>query len=89
MTTINLFRNARDTREIAAGETIFLEGDTAGTMFAVLEGEVEILYRGQCLETVYVPIQASTSSTSAKPGKQRIVVSTLRAAATPSLPVKR
>jgi CRP-like cAMP-binding protein len=52
MTTINLFRNSRDTRDVPAGHCIFVEGEDAGAMFAVIEGEVEIRYRGQPLETV-------------------------------------
>jgi CRP/FNR family cyclic AMP-dependent transcriptional regulator len=37
-----IFRNARDVREVAAGATIFEEGDTGEEMFGVIEGQVEL-----------------------------------------------
>ena len=41
MISLSLFRNA-ETREFAAGETIFSTGDDGDTMYVVAEGDVEI-----------------------------------------------
>ncbi len=41
-TTINLFRNEKETLTFAAGQTIFNKGDAGDVMYAVQEGEVEI-----------------------------------------------
>ena len=37
-----LFRNARETRAIAVGATIFLQGETGAEMYGIVEGEVEL-----------------------------------------------
>lgn len=52
MPTINLFRHADETREIAAGTVIFEEGDYGDEMFVVVEGEVELTFQGKLLELV-------------------------------------
>ncbi len=53
MTPIDYFKNFTDFIEYGAGQTIFEEGKTGDTMFAVKEGEVDILHNGRVLETVY------------------------------------
>ncbi|HBC43711.1 MAG TPA: cyclic nucleotide-binding protein [Pseudanabaena sp.] len=50
MTTINLFNNAKDFIIIPAGEVIFEKGGVADYMYAVIEGEVEILIDGKFLD---------------------------------------
>lgn len=51
MVTIDIFRSEADTLAIAAGQTVFKEGDTGGhTMFVVVEGEVDLLVKGRLVE---------------------------------------
>ena len=54
MYTFTLFNNEPDTLSVSEGQVIFSEGDTADCdcMYAVIEGEVEIVRRGALLETV-------------------------------------
>jgi len=52
MAEINIFRNARDTVDLLPGEVLFHEGDEGTTMFAVIEGEVEVTIRGTTVEVV-------------------------------------
>jgi len=52
MATIDLFRNAEDTESHDAGAVIFREGDAGHTMFAVQEGEVDLVVHGNVVETV-------------------------------------
>jgi CRP-like cAMP-binding protein len=52
MTAMNLLRGEKDVRHFSAGQPIFVEGDTADGMYAVLEGEVEIVMDGKLRETV-------------------------------------
>lgn len=50
---INLFKNVDDAQAFAAGTTIFQEGDApGGVMYVVQQGEVEILVRGDPIETI-------------------------------------
>ena len=51
MTTIDLFNNAKDFVIIPAGQVIFAQGGVADQMYAIIEGEVEILINGKLLET--------------------------------------
>jgi CRP/FNR family cyclic AMP-dependent transcriptional regulator len=51
MVSLSLFRNA-ETREFAAGETIFSAGQEGNTMYVVVEGEVEIWLGPVLAETV-------------------------------------
>jgi CRP-like cAMP-binding protein len=37
-----LFRNAKETRSISAGETIFRAGDSGSEMFGIVDGDVEL-----------------------------------------------
>jgi CRP/FNR family transcriptional regulator, cyclic AMP receptor protein len=49
---INLFKNARDSIAVAAGDVLFREGDDGDVMFALVEGEVELVRDGVVLEDV-------------------------------------
>jgi CRP-like cAMP-binding protein len=51
LTTIDLFNNAHDFVIIPAGQVIFAQGGVADQMYAIIEGEVEILINGKLLET--------------------------------------
>ena len=50
--TFTLFNNEPTTASFAAGEVIFSEGDSGDTMYALLDGEVEIVRGGRVLETI-------------------------------------
>lgn len=52
MGRFEFLRGEAGARSYAAGETIFREGDAGEAMFAVVEGEVEIVKHGQVLETL-------------------------------------
>src|ERR1035438_8638866 len=52
MTTIDLFRNAGETEAHPAGHVIFREGEPGQTMYAVQEGEVDLVVHGNIVETV-------------------------------------
>lgn len=52
MTTINLFRDARDAVELPAGQTIFTEGEPGDCLYVVVEGEVQITRAGKHVRTV-------------------------------------
>jgi CRP/FNR family transcriptional regulator, cyclic AMP receptor protein len=52
MTAMNLLRGEQDVRQFPAGRPIFVEGDSADGMYAVLEGEVEIVMDGELRETI-------------------------------------
>lgn len=53
MTTINLFRHARNVETAEAGSTIFKQGDDSNNlMYAITEGEVEIFINGELEETI-------------------------------------
>ena len=47
-----MFANAKDQREVAAGETIFNEGDTGAEMFGVISGKVEVRHGGDLVTTI-------------------------------------
>ena len=50
---VNLFRNTEDAQPYTAGATIFSEGDSpCGLMYVVQEGEVDIVLRGEHVETI-------------------------------------
>jgi CRP-like cAMP-binding protein len=49
---IHLFDNEKDCWTVAAGQTVFREGDAGDLMFAVIEGAVDIVIRGKLVETV-------------------------------------
>jgi CRP/FNR family cyclic AMP-dependent transcriptional regulator len=50
-TTINLFRNEKDVRTYAAGETIFSKGDPGDVMLVVQAGEVAIYVGDAVIDT--------------------------------------
>jgi CRP/FNR family transcriptional regulator, cyclic AMP receptor protein len=52
MTEINLFRSARDVIEAEPGTVLFREGEAGDTMFAVLEGVVDLSIGGRVIDTV-------------------------------------
>ena len=50
--TFTLFNNEPTTRTFGAGEVIFAQGDEGDSMYALLEGEVEIVRNGSVVERV-------------------------------------
>ena len=50
LTTIDLFKNEKNFITIPAGAVIFEKGGVADHMYAVLEGEVEILIDGKLMD---------------------------------------
>ena len=54
MTAFNILKREKELRSFQAGQPIFSEGQAGDVMYAVVEGEVQIVLRGQVLETVGV-----------------------------------
>ena len=52
MTTINFLKHEKEIKSFQAGQPIFSEGQAGDVMYAVVEGEVHIVLRGQVLEAV-------------------------------------
>jgi len=52
MTIRAVFVNAKEQREVAAGETVFAEGDEGNEMFGVVSGTVELRKGDQLLTTL-------------------------------------
>lgn len=52
MTTISLFSNSQDFVAFSAGQVIFKEGDPGKVMYAIIEGEVDILVGEKAIDTV-------------------------------------
>lgn len=52
MAILNLFQYVKDTTTFSAGQTIYTEGEPGGMAIVILEGEVDIFYNGQFVETV-------------------------------------
>ncbi|MGE0355722.1 MAG: Crp/Fnr family transcriptional regulator [Burkholderiales bacterium] len=52
MSILSLLRDDGDTRDFAAGENIFVEGDEGRVMYVVLEGTVRLSVTGRTLEKV-------------------------------------
>lgn len=52
MLATRLFEHASDAKPVAAGTTIFNAGDEREFMYAVLEGQVDIIVNGRVVETV-------------------------------------
>jgi CRP-like cAMP-binding protein len=46
------FRNSQNILELGAGETLFSQGDAGETMYAVLEGELEIQVDGTAVDRI-------------------------------------
>jgi CRP/FNR family cyclic AMP-dependent transcriptional regulator len=52
MTTISLFSKSNDFLSFSEGQIIFKEGDPGKVMYAIIEGEVEILIGNKVVDTV-------------------------------------
>ena len=52
MVTIDLFRNDDDTRNFAAGQQIFREGEPGDVMYVVVEGEVDLFIHDRLVESL-------------------------------------
>jgi len=52
MSEINIFKHSKDAVTVAAGELLFREGDEGEHMFAVVEGEIDLLRESLIVETV-------------------------------------
>ena len=52
MLSTRLFEHASDAKPVAAGTTIFNAGDERDYMYAVLDGQVDIVVNGRVVETV-------------------------------------
>lgn len=52
MVTIDLFRNDDDTRNFAAGQQIFREGEAGDFMYVVVEGEVDLFIHDRLVESL-------------------------------------
>jgi CRP/FNR family cyclic AMP-dependent transcriptional regulator len=52
VTTINILKREKEVRTFRAGQSVFSEGQPGDFMYAVTEGEVQIVLRGRVLETV-------------------------------------
>jgi CRP/FNR family transcriptional regulator, cyclic AMP receptor protein len=50
--TLELFKNEGEYERYRAGETLFREGDSADSMYVVLDGEVELRVNGKAFETL-------------------------------------
>src|SRR5687768_9566970 len=54
MPAISPLRNPAHDKTYSAGKQIFIEGDSASEMYVVIDGEVDISFRGRPLETIGV-----------------------------------
>jgi CRP/FNR family transcriptional regulator, cyclic AMP receptor protein len=52
MTEINLFKSSPDAYVVQPGEALFREGDAGDSMFAVIEGDIEVTLGGEVIEHV-------------------------------------
>jgi len=52
MTTLNLFSNSQDFVSFTKGQIIFKEGDPGKVMYAIIEGEVEVIVNGKAVDIV-------------------------------------
>ncbi|WP_026104196.1 cyclic nucleotide-binding domain-containing protein [Anabaena sp. PCC 7108] len=50
--TITIFQKQPNPQVFPLGETIFEEGQLGGSMYGILDGEVEILVNGKIVETI-------------------------------------
>lgn len=50
--TLDMFRDAKDIETFESGEIIFEQGDPGDFMYVVVEGEVEIILRGEIINTL-------------------------------------
>ena len=47
--TLDMFKDAKDIETFDSGEIIFEQGDPGDSMYVVVEGEVEIILRGEVI----------------------------------------
>ena len=52
METLKLFKDSDDYRSYQEGDTVFNSGSLALEMFVIKEGEIEVIYNDQVLETL-------------------------------------
>ncbi len=52
MAILNLFQYVKDQLSYSAGQVIFSEDDTGDVMYVVIDGEVDVTYHGQVIETI-------------------------------------
>jgi CRP-like cAMP-binding protein len=52
MPPITIFNKNPDAQSFEAGEIVFKEGDIGDAMYAVIEGSVDVIHRGQTFEAV-------------------------------------
>ena len=52
MVAINIFKHSKDAIPVEAGTILFREGDAGAEMFAVVEGEIDLVRDGTTIETV-------------------------------------
>jgi CRP/FNR family transcriptional regulator, cyclic AMP receptor protein len=52
VTLRSVFANAKDRRDVAAGATIFAQGDVGDEMFGVISGKVELRRDGEVVATI-------------------------------------
>ncbi|MFN6486469.1 MULTISPECIES: cyclic nucleotide-binding domain-containing protein [unclassified Nostoc] len=50
--TVTIFQKQPDPKVFSAGQVIFEEGQSGDEMYAILEGEVDILVNGKIVETI-------------------------------------
>lgn len=52
VTTFNFLKREREIMPFQAGQAVFTEGQAGDVMYAVVEGEVQIVLHGKVLETI-------------------------------------
>ena len=52
METLKLFKDSDDYRSYQEGDTVFNSGSVALEMFVIKEGEIDVIYNDQILETL-------------------------------------
>ncbi len=52
MTSFSILKREKDIRSIEPGQPIFTEGEPGDVMYAVVEGQVNIVRKGQVLERI-------------------------------------
>ncbi len=50
--TLDMFKDAKDIETFESGEIVFEQGDPGDFMYVVVEGAVEIIHRGEVLNTL-------------------------------------
>lgn len=52
MTTLNYFKNEPNTQNVAAGQVIFNVGDVQDVMYAIKEGQIDVIVGDKVTETI-------------------------------------